>query len=290
MKLLELRAPRKQTQFSIVFNQLKKNKLAILGCIMLLIIIFSSIFAGVLAPYHYTEMDMNARLQKPNKIHLLGTDNLGRDVLSRLLYGGRISLLIGFSATILAASIGIIVGIIAGYFGGKTDSILMRFIDIYSSIPSLVLAIALSAAMGVGVVNSIIAIGVSNIGNFARMMRIQMLSVREKEYIEAAKMSNCSTLKLIFRYMFPNAFSPLIVNITMSIGGFIMQAASLSFIGLGSQPPIPEWGAILSEARNYMRSSMYLVIFPGLFIMLTVLSTNLFGDGLRDALDPRLRN
>ena len=284
------RKPRKNSQFSIILRQLVKNRLAVIGFFILLVVVLSAVFAGYLAPYPYAEQDLLHTLQGPSSEHWMGTDNLGRDLFSRLLYGGRISLIIGFCATLLAAFLGMAIGIISGYFGGKVDVLLMRFVDIYTCIPSLVMAIALSAVLGVGVVNSILAIGISNMGGFARMMRIQFLAVRDKEYVEAARATNASDLKIIFQYMLPNAIAPLIVNITMSIGIFIMQAASLSFIGLGAQPPVPEWGAILSEGRKYMRGHMYLVLFPGICIMLTILSCNLFGDGLRDALDPRLRD
>lgn len=281
---------KKQTQLYLVWRQLRKNKTAILGAVILCLIILSAILAPIIAPYHYTEVNYAEALQGPSLKHIMGTDNLGRDLFSRLLYGGRTSLVIGFAATGLAAALGITIGILAGYFGGIVDTILMRFLDIYTSIPQLVLAIALSAALGVGVQNSILAIGISTIGMYARMTRIQFMSIKEQEYIEAARATNTSIVKIIFKYILPNAIAPLIVNITMSIGGGIMQAATLSFMGLGAQPPTPEWGAILSEARKYMRGNPHLIWFPGLFIMLSSLSCNLLGDGLRDALDPRLKD
>lgn len=281
---------RKQTQFYLVMRRLKKNKAAMFGAAMLIIIALLAILAPVIAPYHYAEVDYASTLQGPSLQHLMGTDNMGRDMFSRLLYGGRTSLIIGLCATLLAGALGLTVGIFAGYCGGKVDMLLMRFLDIYASIPTLVMAIALSTVMGVGVQNSIIALGVSSIASYARMTRIQFLSIREQEYVEAARAINTSVPKIIARYIFPNAVAPLIVTFTMGIGSNIMQAASLSFMGLGAQPPTPEWGAILSEARKYMRGSPYLIWFPGIFIMLTSLSCNLLGDGLRDALDPRLKD
>lgn len=279
-----------QSQFSMIWGQLKKNRTAILGGTILIIIVAMVLLAPLIAPYDYAEQNRSESLQGISSKHLLGTDNLGRDLLSRLLYGGRISLLIGVGSTVLSAVIGMAIGIPAGYFGGKTDILLMRFIDIYSSIPSLALSIALSSVLGPGVGNCIVALGVSNIGSFARMIRIQFLSARGEDYVEAARAINCTDLKTIFKYILPNTIAPLLVNFTMSIGTNIMAAASLSFIGLGAQPPIPEWGAILSEGRQFMRGHMNLVMCPGICIMLVALSTNLFGDGLRDALDPKLRH
>lgn len=281
---------RKQTQLYLVWRQLRKNRTAMIGAAILCLIILSAILAPSIAPYHYAEANYGDALQGPSMKHIMGTDNLGRDLFSRLLYGGRTSLVIGFAATGLGAALGIAIGILAGYFGGIVDTILMRFLDIYTSIPQLVLAIALSAALGVGVGNSILAIGISSIGMYARMTRIQFMSIKEQEYIEAARATNTSTAKIIFQYILPNAIAPLIVTVTMSIGAGIMQAATLSFMGLGAQPPTPEWGAILSEARKFMRGNPHLIWFPGLFIMLSSLSSNLLGDGLRDALDPRLKD
>lgn len=281
---------RHKSHFKEVMERLAKNKLAMAGLVVILLLISIAILAPIIAPYNYAAQDLNSTYAAPSKIHLLGTDKLGRDILSRLIYGTRQSLKIGMLSVAIASVLGTILGSIAGFYGGKTDNILMRILDIYQSIPGMLLSIALAASLGPGINNAIIAIGISTIPAYARIIRASIMTVREKEFIEAAIAINASDLRIITKHVLPNAISPLIVEITMNIGNSILAAATLSFIGLGAQPPSPEWGAMLVEGRNYMRDYGYLVIYPGICIMTSVLSFNMLGDGLRDALDPRLKN
>ena len=217
----------------------------------------------------------------------MGTDEFGRDVLSRLLYGARYSFEFGIVAVFVGAAVGLLMGSIAGFFGGWVDNIIMRFLDIYQSVPMMVMAIALSSSLGAGMRSAVIAIGISTLPIYARLIRGSLLEIRGMEYIEAAVSVNASKSRILLRHMIPNAISPVIVTLTMSVGLNVLAGASLSFIGLGAQQPLPEWGAMLSAGRDYMRDYQRLVILPGALIMILVLSFNMFGDGLRDALDPR---
>ena len=280
---------KKKSMFADVWQRLKKNKGAIVSLFIILVIIIIAIFAPFIAPYSYDETESEGFAPSSYE-HLLGTDKLGRDVLSRIIYGSRASLLIGVVSVAISAVIGIFFGAIAGYFGGWIDNLLMRFLDIYQSIPMMLLCLVLAAILGPSLKNAIIALAVSTIPQFARMMRASILTVREKEYIEAARSINGKTVHILRKHIIPNAISPLIVTITMNVGNAILIGAMLSFVGLGVQPPTPEWGTLISDARNYMRSNPTLAIYPGVCIMITVLAFNLLGDGLRDALDPRLKN
>lgn len=281
---------RKHTHTRDVLHRLMKNKLAVVGLVVIILLILIAIFAPFLAPYGYEEQDLMATYQSPNATYLLGTDNLGRDILSRLIYGSRQSLRIGVLSVAIAATLGITFGSIAGFYGGRLDNVLMRILDIYQSVPAMLLSIALAAALGPGINNAILAIGISTMAEYARLIRAQILTVREREFVEAARAINAGDGRIILKHVLPNAFAPLIVSITMNIGNSILAAATLSFIGLGAQPPLPEWGAMLSAGRSYMRDYGYLVIIPGICIMVSVLAFNLLGDGLRDALDPRMKN
>lgn len=281
---------KKQNEFNRVITQLKKNKIAMLGLIVLIIEIILAILSPYISPYGYAEMDMTSCFALPSLKHLFGCDDMGRDIFSRVLYGGRYSISIGIIAILISVVIGIILGAIAGYFGGQVDNVLMRFLDIVQAIPGMLLMIVISAVLGSGFINTVIALSVSSIPGMVRMLRAQMMKERDSEYIEAAMSINCSKFNIIFLHLLPNCISPLIVQATMGVAQTITLAAGLSFIGLGVQPPLPEWGAMLSAARSYIRQSPHLVIFPGLAIAITVLALNLLGDGLRDALDPKLKN
>ncbi|MBF4694451.1 ABC transporter permease [Fusibacter ferrireducens] len=284
------RRKRHKSQLKEILGRLSRNRLAMAGLIIILLIGILSLLAPIVAPYNFAEQNLKATYAAPSKAHLLGTDKLGRDIFSRLIYGARQSLKIGILSVGLASTLGTIFGSIAGYYGGKMDNILMRILDIYQSIPGMLLSIALAASLGPGINNAILAIGISTIPAYARIIRASIMTVREKEFIEAAIAINASDYHIITKHVLPNSISPLIVEITMNIGNSILAAATLSFIGLGAQPPSPEWGAMLVEGRNYMRDYGYLVIYPGICIMTSVLSFNMLGDGLRDALDPRLKN
>lgn len=282
---------KKQSQFLETMRRLLKNKLAVVGLIILVVLILIGIFADQLAPYPYDLQDYRSLFLPPGSPgHILGTDNLGRDVLSRLIYGARLSIKMGVLSILLAAVLGMILGSIAGYYGGIIDDLIMRFLDIYQAIPALVLCIAMAAVMGSGLNNAIIAVGITSAPWHARIIRGSIMQIRNTEYVEAAKAINAGSFRVLTRHIIPNAMGPSIVQITMDLGNAILTAATLSFIGLGAQAPLSEWGAMLSAGRDYMRDSGYLVLLPGIMIMLTVISCNLLGDGLRDAMDPRLRD
>ena len=281
---------RKKSNLGEVWHRLKKNKIAV-GCLFIIAAVFIiAAFAQQIAPYPYDLQDYTNVYGKPSAEHWLGTDGLGRDILSRLIYGARQSLQLGVLSTAIASVIGIILGAIAGYYGGWPDNIIMRFFDIYQSIPMFLLCVTLAAILGPSLTNATIAIGISMVPGPARMMRASILSIRENEYVDAARSINAGSLRIIAKYIIPNAIAPLIVFITMSIGMNVLSGAMLSFIGLGAQPPIPEWGCMVSDARSIMRDHGTLALYPGLCIMIVVLAFNLVGDGLRDALDPRLKS
>lgn len=279
----------KNSQFKEMVKRLCQNKTAIFGFVIFVLLVMVAILAPVLAPYSYTEMDPVNICAPPSAAHWCGTDDLGRDIFSRLLYGARYSLGLGICAQIFTLVFGVLLGAVAGYYGGWVDNLIMRILDIFQAIPGLLLAIVVSTALGSGFRNTVIAMGVGGIPMMARMLRAQILTVRDKEFLEAAASINCSKKRQIFKYILPNSIAPLIVTCTMGIGATIMQAAALSYIGLGVQPPTPEWGAMLSAAQTYLRYYPYMLIFPGIMIAITVFSLNMFGDGLRDAMDPKLK-
>ncbi|MCI9149243.1 MAG: ABC transporter permease [Lachnospiraceae bacterium] len=281
---------RKNRPFVTTFRRLCRNKMAVIGMCISIFLVLVAVFAPLLMPYPYDQSDFAATFAKPSSAHLFGTDDLGRDILSRLIYGARYSLQIGIISVAGAMVGGILLGSIAGYFGGWVDDVTMRFLDIIQAVPGMVLSIAVSAVLGPGFGNCILALTIGMIPSFSRMMRASILNVRKMEYLEAATSINCNHLRIILRHVLPNALSPLIVQATMSVATAILIAASLSFIGLGVQPPEPEWGAMLSAGRGYFRDYPHLVWFPGITIMVAVLSLNMFGDGLRDALDPKLKD
>ncbi len=279
---------RKRSQFIEVWRRLCRNRLAVLGMILLVVIVLVAIFADVIAPYPYDFQDYSSVFLGPCLQHPFGTDNFGRDIFSRVVYGTRISLRIAFISLAGSALVGCIVGAIAGFFGGIIDAIIMRFCDIMMAIPRMVMAISIATTLGPGLTNAMIAIAISSVPNFARVVRASTLTVKDQEYVEAAQSIGCSTARIIRKYIFPNILAPIIVQATLGVGTAIILAASLSFLGLGD-PLVPEWGAMVSAARSYIRDYPHMIAFPGLAIMLSVLSLNLFGDGLRDALDPKLK-
>lgn len=281
---------KKESMTIITLRRLQKNKTAMAGLVILILMLAIAVLAPVLAPYDYTETDLFATFGTPSLKHPFGTDELGRDILSRLMVGSRYSLKIGFISVAISSVIGIALGSICGYFGGKVDSWIMRIMDIFQALPALVMAIAICAVLGPGVRNCIISIAISGIPGYVRMARASVLNIRKMEYLEAATAINCSTSTIIIKHILPNALAPLIVQMTMGVANGILSASSLSFIGLGVQPPMPEWGAMLSAGRNYIRNYPHMVMFPGITIMLCILSLNMLGDGLRDALDPKLKD
>ncbi len=280
---------KKQNQSLELFKKVFQNKGSLIGVIVMCILILAAIFGPSLSPYGYADIDPFSMNAAPSFAHPFGCDDFGRDILVRVMYGGRFSLFIGLFAMCLALVCGLILGSIAGYFGGKVDNVIMRIMDVIQAIPGMLLSIAISSVIGHGMVEMAIALGVGNIAPFTRILRGSILTVRKSEYVDAAIVDNTNKFGIIKKHILPNAISPLIVQATLGCANTILIASSLSFIGVGIQPPNPEWGAMLSAGRAYIRDYPHMLIFPGIAIALTVLSLNLFGDGLRDALDPKLK-
>jgi peptide/nickel transport system permease protein len=272
------------------WTRLRRSKSAMIGLILIVTLIFLAITANLIAPQGINEQDLRNGFSPPSSEFLLGTDQFGRDVFSRIIHGSRISLQVGIIATSISAVIGIVLGIIAGYWGGKIDTLILGMIDISWAFPTVLLALFLIAIIGPGLVNLMIAVGLSYWGGFARVVRGQVLSIKELEYVTAAKAVGASDLRIMFKYILPNLLPPVIVMATLMMADAILIESTLSFLGMGAQPPTPSWGSILSSGRSHMRRAAWITIYPGVAIMLTVLGFNLLGDGIRDALDPRLRN
>lgn len=283
---------KKRSQLGSIWFRFKKNKLAMVGLVILSLMILMAITADLYIDYDGTAIAQNLkqRLQTPSSAHAMGTDQYGRDVLARIVFGTRISLFVGLATVAISLTAGAIIGSIAGYYGGKVDNILMRIMDILMAIPGTMMAIAVVAALGPGITNILIAMSISRTPQFARIVRSSILSIRGQEFIVAAKACGTKDARIIFKHIIPNAIGPIIVQATLNMATTIIAIAALSFVGLGIQPPTPEWGSMLSDARSQMRYYPYLVVFPGLAIMTAVMSLNMIGDGLRDALDPRLKN
>jgi peptide/nickel transport system permease protein len=271
-------------------RRLMRQPLSIVAAFIITMLIFTAIFGSVLAPYNPNSIEMSNRFAPPSLEHFMGTDDFGRDILSRIMVGTRVSLQVGIIAVGLAATVGTTLGLVAGYTGRITDEIIMRLMDILFAFPAILLAIAIMAALGKGITNAMIAIGIVYVPIFARIARGSVLTVREEEFVDAARAVGSSNGRIMVRHIFPNILSPLIVETTLSLSFAILAEAALSFFGLGTQPPDPSWGRMLSEGRAYFQQSVWMASWPGLAIMLTVLGFNLLGDGLRDALDPRLKN
>lgn len=283
---------KKKSRAKEIWKQMLKNKAAMAGLVIISIFIFMAIFADVIANYdtQVISQNMDIRLQPPSGAHWFGTDTYGRDVFARIVHGARVSLTLGVVTTLVSVVIGGILGAVAGFYGGKVDSIIMRVADTIMCIPPVLLSLAIVSSLGPGMTNMIIAITIACVPGFARIIQAVVLSVVGQDFIEAAKACGTSDTRIILRHVLPNAIGPIIVQATMSVANMIITAAALSFLGMGIQPPRPEWGAMLSESSEYMRYAPYLVIIPGLSIVLAALSLNLLGDGLNDALDPRLKS
>jgi peptide/nickel transport system permease protein len=272
------------------WRSFKKNKMALVGTGIVLFFILLAVFAPMIAPYSINEQDLSLRLQAPSKEHLFGTDDFGRDIFSRVIYGARISLWVGFFSVLGSVIVGSLLGIIAGYYGRWIDGIISRIFDIMLAFPSILLAIGIVAVLGPSLKNALIAIAIINIPNFGRLIRSRVLSIKQEEYIMAAKAIGMSDARILFHHILPNSMAPIIVQGTLAIATAIIEAAALGFLGLGAQPPNPEWGKMLADSKDYLTQAPWTMVFPGLAIMLTVLGFNLMGDGLRDALDPRMKN
>ena len=278
----------RHSQFVDIWRRFKRNKLAVFGMGLAVFLILMAVFANFIAPYDPAAISTD-RLASPSLEHLMGTDNYGRDLFSRIIYGARVSLLISLMALVFSLIIGIGLGATAGYFGGWYESVIMRICDILMFIPGMLLAVCISSLLGIGEVNTAIAIAVSGVAPAIRMIRATVLQIRSQEFVEAAKATGSSQLKIIFHEILPNILSPLIVDSTMRIGGNILQISGLSFIGLGVQSPTAEWGSIMSDGQEFITTFWPMITFPGIAILLTVFAFNVMGDGLRDALDPRLK-
>lgn len=281
---------KKKNQFWEFLRNTFKSPSAKVGGIMFAIIVIVAIFANYLAPYDPYSMDLSEIRSTPSAAHICGTDSLGRDLFSRILCGAKYSLVLGLVATLIGTAAGVILGSLAGYFGGIVETLLMRFCDLWTAIPGMLLTMIIAASLGAGFLNTIVAMSIGTIPNGARMTRGQILAERSKEYLEAAESINTPKTVIMFKHLLPNIISPTIVGMTMGIGGAITGAAGLTYLGLGVQPPLPEWGALVSDGAAYVWTSPYLMIYPGIVIALCVLSINLMGDGVRDALDPKLRS
>lgn len=287
LKELQYEKAKKEQSF---FRKLLRNRLAAIGLIIIILLILTAIFAPFIATHNPYAMDVTKSLLRPGEQgHILGTDSYGRDIFSRIIYGTRISLLVGISAVLFGALFGSLLGLISGYFGGNIDSIIMRIMDGMMAFPFILLAIVLMTVLGQGLLNVIIAIGISNIPGFARVVRGQVINVKESDYIEVTRSLGATHKRILFKHILPNSIPPLIVYATMSVAGAIISEASLSFLGLGVQPPTASWGSMLQEGKNFLVINPELANFSGLAILITVLGINLFGDGLRDALDPRMK-
>lgn len=283
---------KRRSQIGSVLYRLKKNKLAMFGLFLLIVMVLIAICADFIADYDEMAIGQNIqeRLQRPSSEHWFGTDHFGRDIFARIVHGSRISLSLSIIAMLFAVAAGAIIGAIAGYYGGRTDDILMRFMDILLSIPPMLMSISIVAALGQSMVNLLIALGIAYVPVFARVIRSTILSIKGQEFIEAAKACGTSDARIIFKHIIPNAIGPIIVQATLAMGSVILIISSLSFMGLGVKPPAPEWGTMLYEGRDFLRQAPYLTLFPGAAITIAVVSLNLLGDGLRDALDPRLKD
>lgn len=282
------RAPLHPTQRWRALRRLRRHRLAVVGLVFLALLVLCALAADFVSPYRPLEQAMNQRLRPPSAAHLLGTDDFGRDILTRVLFGSRISLQIGFVAVGIAGSVGVLFGLLSGYFGGWIDNVLMRLMDILLAFPAILLAVTIMALLGPNTTNVMIAIGIAYIPIFARVVRGSVLTIKPNEYVEAARAAGASEARMLLRHIVPGTSGPIIVQVSLALAYAILAEAALSFLGLGTQPPTPTWGSMLSFGREFIREAPWFTFFPGFAIFLTVLSLNLVGDGLSDALDPRL--
>lgn len=280
---------KKITPFALFWHKFKQRKTALISGVFILLLILVALFSPLVAPYDPFAIDYNLSMMPPSYEHLAGTDIYGRDILSRIIYGSRISLTVGFTSVLVGALAGVTLGLISGFFGGFLDGLIMRTSDVLFAFPGILLAIAIVAILGPGLVNVVVAVSIFSMPTFARIVRGSTLSLKESLYVRSATSAGASRRRLMFVHILPGTLSGVIVYFTMRIGTSIITAASLSFLGLGAQPPTPEWGAMLAESRDYIGVADYMTIFPGIAIFLTVLFFNLFGDGLRAALDPKIK-
>ncbi len=280
---------KKRRQLPDIWRRFRKNRRAVVGLIIMVVIILAGIAAPVITPCDPTQQNLREAYQMPSMAHWFGTDSIGRDLFTRVIYGIRTSLLCGVVAVVISLAIGGVLGAVAGYYGGKLDNIIMRFMDILLAIPSLLLAISMVAALGGGMVNMLFAIGISSMPSFCRTLRGEILRIRKTDFVEAAKAAGAKDSWIIIKHIIPNCLAPIIVRVTMGVASAILFCSSLSFIGLGVAPPTPEWGQMLSFGREFIRTYPHMSTFPGLAIMLTVFALNMMGDGLRDALDPKMK-
>lgn len=280
----------KKSQLMDIVRRFMRNHSAVLGLIIIVVLLICTLFPGQIAGYDYTKQNLRNRYEPPSAEHILGTDEVGRDLFTRIVWGCRTSITIGFSAVMLACVLGVTIGCVAGFYGGRVDNVLMRLIDIIMAVPNMLLGISIVAALGNSLEVLILAIGLGSMPTFARVTRSAVITVRDMEYVEAARATGASDARIMLKYVLPNSLAPIIVQISMGLATAILTISGLSFIGLGVPAPTPEWGAMLSSARSVIRDYPHIILYPGIAIMLSVFAFNLFGDGLRDALDPRLKN
>ena len=272
------------------YKKLRKNKAAMVGGFLILLFIIIAIIGPSLTQYGPSDQNIVNKLQSPSAEHWFGTDHLGRDIFTRIIHGMSITLYIGFLSVAIGSAMGILLGLISGYYGKRTDAIIMRTMDILLAFPGILLALAIVSVLGGSLVNVIIAVGIFAVPSFARIVRGSVLSVKKLEYVDAVKALGASDIRIIFKHILPNIMSPIIVKASVYMASAILTASGLSFLGMGAQPPTPEWGAMLSAGRNYMWDAPHVALFPGVAIVIVVLAFNIFGDGLRDALDPKMKN
>ncbi len=272
-----------------LFLGLKKSKSAQFGLVIIFLFIFVAIFAPIISPYSPVDQDISQRLKPPSRLHPLGTDQLGRDILSRIIYGSRISLIVGFSAVFISGIIGITLGMVSGFYGGKVDAVIMRLADIQLSLPFILLAIAIMAVLGPGLRNIILVLGITGWVIYARIVRGETLQTKNVDFVQAAVSLGNRDIRILFKHILPNVLASAIIVATLEMARMIIMEAALSFLGLGIQPPTPSWGSMVADGRDYITNAWWLITFPGLAIMITVLGINLFGDWLRGSLDPKLK-